>query len=91
RVVDTEDPVADAGPDITVSLGEAAVMDGSGSSDDKGISSFEWKVENGAETVFLRGESISFIFSAPGTYNVTLTVSDQAGKQDTDQLQVTVR
>jgi hypothetical protein len=87
---DTQDPVADAGEDVKVALGEGAVLDASGSSDDKGISSFEWRIENGFEVVFLRGERVTFVFASPGQYAVTLTVTDHAGKQDTDELVVTI-
>jgi hypothetical protein len=88
---DREDPVAEAGPDLTVAFGQGVELDASGSSDDKGIESFEWMIENGAETVFLRGARVSFVFSAPGVYTVTLTVTDRADKQDTDSLTVTVQ
>ncbi len=87
---DREDPVADAGPDLTVSFAEVAVLDGSASTDDKGISDLEWRVENGAETVFLHGEIIEFLFGAPGEYKATLTVTDHADKQDTDEVIITV-
>ncbi len=87
---DREDPVADAGPDLTVSFAEVAVLDGSGSTDDKGITDFVWRVENGAETVFLHGERIEFLFGAPGEYKATLTVTDHADKQDIDEVIITV-
>jgi hypothetical protein len=87
---DREDPVADAGPDLTVALGESVVLDGLGSSDDKGIRSYVWAIENGAETVFLRGERITFLFEAPGEYHVTLTITDHADKEASDDVTVTV-
>jgi len=37
-------PVANAGEDITVKVGEAVTLDGSKSYDDNGIVSYEWKL-----------------------------------------------
>ena len=88
---DREDPVADAGPDLTVAFGETAVMDGSGSTDDKGIVDYIWMIENGAETVFLHGPKITFLFGAPGEYRVTLNVTDNADKWAIDEVFVTVQ
>lgn len=87
---DREDPVADAGPDQTVTFGTTVVLDGSGSSDDKGIKSYEWMVVEGSETVFHRGEKVTHLFGAPGQYNVTLTVTDHADKVATDDVLITV-
>ncbi len=87
---DKEDPIADAGPDITITFGERAILDGSASSDDKGITSFVWMVENGNETVFIHSESISFSFRGPGEYRAVLTVTDGAGKEATDEVVVVV-
>lgn len=87
---DREDPVANAGPDLTVSFAEVTVLDGSASTDDKGIKDYVWKVENGAETVFLHGARIEFLFGAPGEYRATLTVTDNADKEDNDEVVITV-
>jgi chitodextrinase len=87
---DREAPVADAGPDQTVPIGTAVVLDGSGSSDDKGIKSYEWMVVEGSETVFHRGEKVTHLFGAPGQYNVTLTVTDHADKVAQDYVLITV-
>lgn len=82
--------MADAGPDRTVDLGTSVVLDGSGSSDDRGIKSHVWTVVEDNETFFLRGERVDFLFGSPGQYDVTLTVTDHNGKEDSDQLVVTV-
>ncbi len=87
---DREDPVADAGPDQTVAFGESVVLDGSGSSDDKGIKSHEWAITEGPNTVFRRGETIEVLFGAPGVYTVVLKVTDHAGKESSDEVVVTV-
>ena len=40
--------------------------------------------------MFLHGEIIEFLFGAPGEYKATLTVTDHADKQDTDEVIITV-
>lgn len=45
------------------------------SADPGGIASYEWRV--GGRT--LTGETVAYTANAPGTYNVTLTVVDEAG------------
>jgi hypothetical protein len=87
---DTQDPVAEAGLDVTVPLGESVVLDGSGSSDDKGIRSYEWRIEDGIDVTFLRGERVTFVFTTPGQHQVTLIVTDHADKENYDELIVTV-
>jgi hypothetical protein len=87
---DREDPVADAGPDQTVTYGQSVELDGSGSSDDKGIDSYQWTIVEGSNTVFKRGEKVNYLFGSPGQYEVTLTVTDRAGKEASDQVLITV-
>lgn len=82
-------PVADAGPDQSASIGGTVIFDGSGSYDiDDGIASYEW--DFGDETSGSGGLSTSHVYSAAGTYNITLTVTDVGGLTDTDHLIVTV-
>lgn len=77
-------PVADAGSDITINQGEAAVFNGSASRDPDGsIASYSWS--NG-----LSGVAPSLVYNTPGTYSVTLTVTDDSGTQSTDTVNVTV-
>ena len=83
-------PVADAGPDITVTLGEGAVLDGSGSSDDKGVRQWVWEIAEGPNVVYRHGETVTHFFERPGEYQVTLEVTDAAGNADTDQVLITV-
>ncbi len=87
---DREDPVADAGPDRTVDLGQSVLLDGSASSDDNGIRSYQWMVIDRNNTVFLRGERVTYLFGAPGQYTATLTVTDHAGNEASDEVQITV-
>jgi hypothetical protein len=77
-------PVADAGPDITVEVGQTVQLDASGSSDANGpIANYQWS--NG-----LVGVSPSVTFDEAQTITLTLTVIDSDGFTDTDALTITV-
>jgi PKD repeat protein/ABC-type oligopeptide transport system substrate-binding subunit len=91
-VADTVDPVAVADADETsVGTGDTVTFDGSGSSDNSGsIASYEWTFEEDGETVTLYGEMPTHEFLIPGTYVVTLEVSDSDGNTDTDTVTITV-
>ncbi len=83
---DTEPPVADAGVDQTVSIGEEFTLNGSGSSDNVGIVNHTWMIE-GTENY---GMEVKHSFSEVGTYNIILNVRDEAGNYDTDTVTITV-
>ena len=85
--VDTVKPTANAGGAQTVGVGETVSFDASASSDDVAIVSYEWAFGDGTTGT---GETTTHIYTDPGTYTVTLTVSDAAGNTDTDSLIVTV-
>jgi len=85
------DPVANAGPDQTVVSRTYVTFNASGSSDDVGIVNYTWMFKYGNVNRTLRGMvNSSFQFVIPGTYNVTLTVSDGDGGTATDTMTVTV-
>jgi len=85
-------PVADAGPDQTLSDAdssgsETVTLDGSGSGDPDGtIVSYEW-----TEDLHVLGtEAIITLDFEVGTHTVTLTVKDDDGATDSDDVVVTV-
>jgi PGF-pre-PGF domain-containing protein len=87
---DSTPPVADAGSDRTVDEDTAVAFDGSNSTDDSGsIDSYEWDFD-GDDAVDATGATPTHTFDQPGTYAVTLDVSDAAGNSDTDVVNVTV-
>ncbi len=85
-------PTANAGPDQTVtdsdnSGSESVTLDGTGSSDSDGsITSYVW-TEGGSQIATGANPSVSF---SVGTHNVTLTVTDNDGATDTDDVVITV-
>ncbi len=84
---DVEAPIADAGPDQRLTLGQAASLDGSGSSDADGtIVSWSWATPDGT----LSGEQVSWQPSVAGSFQVSLTVTDELGLTDADAVQIEV-
>ena len=87
---DVQAPVADAGADRTVGLGQTVAFDGSRSSDDVGIVDWEWSLRYAGSDLSFGGEYALFTFDRVGMYQVTLTVRDGAGNSDTDTFWVSV-
>lgn len=89
---ENEDPVANAGPDQTVvdenRDGVASVtLDGSGSSDvDNNIASYAWSWSGGGSASGVNPQAILPV----GNTTITLTVTDDEGLTDTDQVVITV-
>jgi len=81
-------PIADAGPDRTLEVGDDIIFNASASYDLDGyIVSYSWNLGNGDS---MPGETISYPYTIPGTYTVTLTVVDDDGAVGTDTAQITV-
>jgi PKD repeat protein len=89
-VVDTEPPAAEAGRDLEVLMGAQVTLDATGSTDNVGITRYEWSFRYGPMTQYLVGNTATWRFDLPGEYQVTLVVYDPAGNHDTDVLKVTV-
>lgn len=85
-----EPPVADAGPDQSVLLGETVTLDGSGSSDpDEGDElTGSWDLGDGNTA---EGLVVTHTYGEPGGYTATLTVTDADGLSDSDEAVVTVQ
>jgi PKD repeat protein len=89
--IDMNPPVALAPPDVTIQEGDTLTLDGTGSTDDAGIVVYEWTIPYSGDIVTLKGSIIEFDFLIPGTYLISLNVSDVRGDWDVDTLTVTVR
>jgi len=91
-------PVADAGPDQTVTDtdnngSEAVPLDGSGTSDpDDAVGNlrYVWEVIAGAVGTSIAEGPLSSATLPVGTHTVQLTVIDPAGNNDTDTVNITV-
>lgn len=77
-------PLADAGPDIQLIVGETFALSAIDSSDPNGeLVSVEWSNEQ-------NGNASTISFSAAGSYTATLTVTDNDGYTDSDEVTITV-
>lgn len=86
-----QSPVANAGPDQTVLVGQTVNFDGSLSSDPDGnadIISYIWNFGDGSTG---SGITTSHTYNTSGVYLVSLTVTDQAGAGGSDSLSVIVQ
>ncbi|MBD3289057.1 PKD domain-containing protein, partial [candidate division KSB1 bacterium] len=70
-------PTADAGGPYNAQPGESILFDGSNSTDDVGIISFEWDFGDGSTG---SGVQVNHAYASEGVYDVTLTVTDSAGQ-----------
>jgi PGF-CTERM protein len=96
-VRDTEDPVANAGGDVTIDQGTNLTLDASASTDNHpdfpGTGEFEWEII-GAEPKVVRlfGIEVWYVFAKPGEFVVRLTVTDPSGmNSNSTTIIVTVR
>jgi hypothetical protein len=90
-----EVPIADAGPDITIHVGDTIDLNGSASRDDEGgIITWRWvSISHPNVPGLLNSHDRVAYFSpeGPGTYRFTLRVQDEAGQwSEPDELTVTV-
>ena len=84
-------PTADAGTDIIVDQHEIVTFDGTGSVDDRGITSWKWTFMYSDVEVSLTGSVTEFRYDYVGQYDILLNVSDGSGNWAIDNITVTVR
>jgi PKD repeat protein len=90
-VLDITPPDVVAGNDALVDQGQTVTLDGTGSSDNVRITSWNWTIVLGDEVTNFTGSRTSFTFAAAGVYTITLNVTDEAGNWATDAFTITVR
>lgn len=84
NILVNEAPEADAGEYLPSIIDSSYELDGSGSTDDWGIDNYTWSFEHDGSLEMLFGVSPSFVFTVPGVYDITLTVTDIYGLTGTD-------
>ena len=91
EVADTQPPHASAGTNDTISPGTQYTFDGSGSTDDVlWLLNYTWTFWDGKnQTIY--GVAAQYTFNTPGSFVVTLTVRDTAGRTSKDTVAITVR
>ena len=82
-------PEADAGANQVVDEDTVVTFDGSHSLNSTNLA-YTWTVMDGVHQTLL-GISVDYTFTTPGSYVITLNVSDVVGEWNTDILFVTVR
>ncbi|MEM2757494.1 MAG: PKD domain-containing protein [Sulfolobales archaeon] len=85
--LDKSKPIANAGQDRKVNVGDTVVFDASASTDNIGIVSYEWDFGDGERGA---GVKVTHIYKKAGTYTVTLVAKDSAGNIDTHSIIITV-
>ena len=83
-------PIALAGPDATIILGETVIFNGSVSLGYPSISNYTWSFVYMDTTMHLYGPFQSFTFYITGIHQVTLIVTDSIGRKDVDTMTITV-
>jgi len=94
--IDTEDPVADAGTSSQTRVGVEHTLE-CFSTDNVGVVEREWVIEGTSgnaegyeDTLTVEEETVDYVFQYEGSYEVTLTASDEMGNNDSDQITVFV-
>ena len=88
-ILDTKKPTANAGNDTTVNEDSLVTFDASASNDENGIASYIWTFSDEMPQT-LTGKNPTYTFATPGTYMITLEVTDPAGNTATGTVIVTV-
>jgi len=80
-------PIADAGKDLSVQLGQSITITGKGEDPDGEITHFEWRED---DTLLSTNASFIYYASSLGTHKLTLTVTDNEGATSSDTMELTV-
>ena len=87
-------PVANAGPDVAIAVGQVAALNGSGSTDPDGtIAQYLWTKVSGPSSPTITGASTaqaSLTINTAGVYIYRLTVTDNGGDTSFDEVKIDV-
>lgn len=89
-VVDATAPHVDLAADDPVAVGEDPNLDGTQSEDNVGIANYEWEFGDGETAAGANLTEPAHSYDEPGTYEVTLTVTDTSGNVASNETTVVV-
>jgi hypothetical protein len=84
-------PVADGGSDRVVDQHSLVTLDGTGSTDDVGVVNWTWRFFYDGQLLSLYGPTPLFTFDIVDTYEITLTVADEAERTGVTNIEIRVR
>lgn len=91
--VDNVNPTVDAGPNKTLLWGLPVAFHANGGdagAADNGSLLYTWDFGDPNSLVGAAGRDVSHVYSMPGSYTTTVTVTDKDGGSSTDTVQITV-
>lgn len=91
RVLDKIRPTINSPDHLSVKRGAQLTMDGSGATDNVGISRWVWSFRDAGKDVVLEGRTVQYAFSDAGDHKVTLTVYDADGNSAATTFIVSVK
>ena len=93
-IIADEPPVADAGKDVYIQLPvDTAKLNGDASTDDKAVVQYMWTLKSGAQSVQYDWADTAYLSVyglEAGEYVFMLTVQDEAGQSDDDEVTIYV-
>jgi parallel beta-helix repeat protein len=90
EIVDLTPPIANAGSDMMVRIGQSISLDAGNSTDNYGIANYTWIIMDEEEILRHYGQLLTYSFNSEGEFNATLVVTDFSGNQDEDWLRISV-
>ena len=87
---DDDDPFAHAGSDQIIDEDTILYFDGTQTRDNMGVKDYNWSFVHNGSNIVLISENPMFEFTHPGSYMITLTVTDYGDNTDTDIIVVLV-
>ena len=90
-ILDSVDPFAEAGPDVEINQGITVSLNGHGSTDNVRIVNWTWIFTYEGMDYSLYGPTHNFTFMHVGTVRIILSVKDESGNNDTDELIIIVK
>ena len=82
-------PNASAGDDRDTYVGAIVTLNASDSDDNIGVANYTWTFQD-EDNQTLYGDAVTHVFWTPGSYNITLNVSDAEGNWDVDYVMISV-